>query len=319
VPSGFDGGTGGADGGPTGASLRETGLWSDFEGEVLADGVLAYAPQFPLWSDSASKRRWVYIPGGEVIDSSDMDSWQVPVGSKFWKEFTRDGTRVETRLIERTSTGFQFSTFMWTADGSDAFLLENNFSGVENAVGTDHDIPSEDDCDFCHDRTPHKILGFGAVQLSWDPGDSSLVNMDYLETNSLLSDDLPGSYSVPGDATEIQAFGYLHANCGNCHNDMGEGVLNGQDPFNFWLKVAESNVNQVGATSNVLLDFTANKSVPQYPAATLRIDPGSPMTSQVWARMQQDVRGTNNQMPQLGSEDADSAGIDAVAAWITSL
>jgi hypothetical protein len=299
-------------------SLRDTGLWSDFEGEVLADRVFAYQPQFQLWTDGATKRRWVYIPADEVIDTSDMDSWQVPLGTKLWKEFTRDGTRIETRLIELTEFGWSYSTFMWTEDGSDAFMLESNFSGVDNALGTAHDIPSDDDCDSCHDRTPHKILGFGAVQLSWDPGDENLINMDYLESNALVSDNLQGSYTVPGNDTEQAAFGYLHANCANCHNDSGEGVLDGA--FNLWLKVDQNNANQVGATDTAtLVGISATKTVPEFPAANLRVDPGEPETSQVWARMQQQVRGSVNQMPQLGSEDADTAGIDAVAAWIEGL
>src|SRR5882672_4468441 len=83
------------------AKLSATGLFADLPSESLVEGVVAYRPQFELWSDGASKRRWIYLPPGTRIDSSDMDAWQFPEGTKFWKEFTRDGVRVETRLLHK--------------------------------------------------------------------------------------------------------------------------------------------------------------------------------------------------------------------------
>ena len=85
--------------------LTETGLFADAARESLAPGVMAYAPRFQLWSDGAEKRRWLWLPPGTRIDTSDMDSWVFPVGTKFWKEFTRDGVRVETRLLEKLGPG----------------------------------------------------------------------------------------------------------------------------------------------------------------------------------------------------------------------
>src|SRR5687767_10734632 len=80
-------------------TLADTGLYSDFESEVLAPGVVEYAVSWELWADGATKRRFVLLPEGETIDSSDMDFWTMPVGTRIWKEFSVDGTRVETRLL----------------------------------------------------------------------------------------------------------------------------------------------------------------------------------------------------------------------------
>src|SRR5262245_7866666 len=66
--------------------LSETGLFADIGRETLAPGVVAYAPRFQLWSDGAEKRRWLWLPPGTRIDTSDMDSWVFPVGTKLWKE-----------------------------------------------------------------------------------------------------------------------------------------------------------------------------------------------------------------------------------------
>src|SRR5436853_7062218 len=63
------------------AHLSETGLFANMSTETLSAGVQPYQPQFELWSDGATKRRWVKLPDGARIDSSDQDFWQFPEGT----------------------------------------------------------------------------------------------------------------------------------------------------------------------------------------------------------------------------------------------
>jgi hypothetical protein len=163
--------------------LSETGL--------DAPGVTAYTPRFELWSDGASKRRWLWLPPGAQIDTSDMDSWVFPVGTKLWKEFTRDGVRVETRLIEKRGPGDDWVAlaYLWRADQSDADAAP---FGAIDAAGTPHDVPASNECVACHGGRRSFVLGYSAIQLSSSP--------------------------VPGTETERAALGYLHANCSHCHN-----------------------------------------------------------------------------------------------------
>ena len=84
------------------ASLRETGLYSDWAAKTVDLGNLRYTPQYPLWSDGAVKPRSIQIPAGQFVDASDPDSWEFPVGTKLWKEFRIGGRRVETRYVERS-------------------------------------------------------------------------------------------------------------------------------------------------------------------------------------------------------------------------
>src|SRR5690606_3462582 len=51
-------------------SLSGTGLYADGTHGPLADGVRAYAPQYPLWSDGLTKRRWIALPEGATIDGT---------------------------------------------------------------------------------------------------------------------------------------------------------------------------------------------------------------------------------------------------------
>ena len=96
----------------TGERLSEAGLYRDFTSRTLADGFVEYEPAFPLWADGASKRRFIALPRGTQIDTSDMDHWVFPIGTRVFKEFSIDGRPVETRSIERTADGgYRLRTF----------------------------------------------------------------------------------------------------------------------------------------------------------------------------------------------------------------
>ncbi|MEY4514863.1 MAG: hypothetical protein RLZZ450_6985, partial [Pseudomonadota bacterium] len=84
--------------------LSKTGLFVDMESQELGAGVEAYQPKYALWSDGADKRRWVRLPPGTSIDTSDMDYWKFPPGTKIWKEFAKDGKVLETRYMAKYGT-----------------------------------------------------------------------------------------------------------------------------------------------------------------------------------------------------------------------
>ena len=88
--------------------LSQTGLYANIATGALAPGLQAYQPQFALWSDLATKKRWIKLPPGSKIDTSDMNYWSFPNDTKIFKEFTRDGVRVETRMIWKHGAGDWF-------------------------------------------------------------------------------------------------------------------------------------------------------------------------------------------------------------------
>jgi hypothetical protein len=152
----------------------------------------SFTPRYPLWSDGAAKRRWILLPAGTSIDSSKTDAWDFPPGTKLWKEFAFDGP-IETRLIERLADGsWRFATYIWLADGRDAELAHEaglRMYPVSGAPDGRYAILSRNDCRACHEGPAVPVLGYSAVQLEAPP--------------------LPS------------ALGYLHANCGHCHNATG--------------------------------------------------------------------------------------------------
>jgi mono/diheme cytochrome c family protein len=329
--SGGGGGAGGASagGGGSGAGcldslpaepprtplLSETGLYADIATRAVAPWVQPFAPRFELWSDTADKERWVYVPECALIDSSNMDDWSFPVGTRLWKSFARDGILIETRLVQRTGTGphdWLMVAYVWRDDGTDADQVP---FGLNNAKGTAHDVPDEAGCRQCHGAAekegggrPSRALGFSALQLAHDgPG----LTLDGLVAAGKLSHP-PAAVAVPGDSIAVAALGSLHANCGHCHNASGEGVP--QLDLDLWLPVGASSVETTPSYLTAVGQPTQGFAAPFIGG---RIVAGDPAASAVFFRMGE--RGNNAQMPPLGTEMVDDEGLSAVEAWILSL
>ena len=296
--------------------LSETGLYNDIGSKEINPAVSAFTPRFQLWSDGADKSRWAYIPECEVVDTSDMNDWRFPVGTRFFKEFSVDGKRIETRLIERIGDGprdFAYASYQWNDNETEAHRVDED--GLEDAGGTQHDIPSKSACLRCHGTyargggRPSRALGFSALQLSHE---DSEVTLDTLVSDGRLSDPPTVTIDVPGDPVTVAALGTLHANCGNCHNDTTDGLP--QVDLSLWLDVNLDSVEQ-SATWRTAVGQPNITFNDQHVSA--RIAPGLPDESAVLYRMKQ--RGNNAQMPPLASETPDADGIAAVQAWVESL
>lgn len=99
--------------------LSEMELCEDIASEALAADAVAFKSRFPLWTDGAAERRWLLLPDGLPVDIENVDEWVFPVGAWTFKEFTRDGVRVETRMNLKSPYGWAAAAYVWTADGRD--------------------------------------------------------------------------------------------------------------------------------------------------------------------------------------------------------
>src|SRR4030095_7592719 len=66
--------------------LSQTGLYSDAATLKIDARNRSFSPQYPLWSDGASKRRWVRLPAGSQIDVANLEKGEPPGGTRFWEE-----------------------------------------------------------------------------------------------------------------------------------------------------------------------------------------------------------------------------------------
>lgn len=257
------------------ARLSETGIHD-------AD-VVSYEPRFALWSDGADKQRWIRLPPGEQVDTTDPDDWRFPAGTRLWKQFSRDGVPIETRLLEKLAPAddaWLMVAYVWNEDGTDATIAPE---GVQNARGTTHDVPPAADCRACHDGRRSRVLGYSAIQV-----DAMLV--------------------VPGNDVEQAALGYLHANCSHCHNAArppagGSRCYDPRNDLDFRLLAS-----RLGRVEDTPTYATAVGGV---------VQPGRPDDSGLLTLVAR--RSASMQMPPLATEFVDETAVALLRQWIEQL
>jgi mono/diheme cytochrome c family protein len=262
--------------------------------QELGAGVEAYKPKYALWSDGADKRRWFRLPPGTTIDTADMDYWKFPPGTKIWKEFSKDGKVLETRYMAKYGADgmdWVYVAYQWNPDGSDAVAAPN---GAENVAGTTHDIPSDLTCLKCHEGLDDGALGIGALQLSHD-GDG--LRLTTLIERGLLSAPPAGPLVLPGDEATQEALGYLHANCGTCHNPRGGEAFS-------------KNAAIVYLQSTKQLDTIEQTTT--YQEMVTRTNGNLSLLLKGVERM---MSRPEKQMPPVASEFVDDQGVALVDAW----
>ena len=289
-------------------TLAATGLFD----AALRERIVEFTPQYPLWSDGATKRRWIYLPAGSFIDAANADAWEFPRGTRLWKEFAH-GTAIETRYIERGADGhWRFGSYVWNADRSEAVLAPA--AGIREIAAPRapqgrYTIPAENDCRACHEGAPVPVLGFSALQISGDLrklADRGLIR-------NLPAEWLAHPPRIAGtDARERAALGYLHGNCGHCHNDDGP------------LAVLEMNLSQrasqgfaPGAVTRSILAVPSQVSAAGAPRGTARLAPGHFSGSAIAVRMRS--RDPLQQMPPLGTSQMDAGALALLADWVDGL
>lgn len=307
--------------------LSETGLYADGASGPVASNVQPYAPQYPLWSDGLTKRRWLALPEGAVIDAADAYAWDFPIGTKLWKEFALGDRRVETRFFWRASAaGWISVSYVWNAAGTDADLApaEGVRKVVEVAPGRWHDVPSRSDCAACHGPAEaSRVLGINALQLSADrdavalhaePQQPGMATIAGLAAAGHFGPEPPAWTAAPvriaAQHPETRAvLGYLSANCGMCHD--GSAAIAGFDAS----LTTRDVVTDPDGTVARLVGTPTRWQAPGLPEGTsVLVSPGNSAASALYLRMRS--RSPSSQMAPLGSVVRDAEAVAAVAHWI---
>ena len=306
--------------------LSQTGLYQPGSTTLVRTGVMAFSPQYPLWSDGTRKRRWIALPPGTAVDATHVDAWEFPVGTRLWKEFGY-GRRIETRMIERAADGsWRFAAYVWNADGTDAVLAPEDGAVVRlaDAPNGRYAVPGRNDCTACHEGAAVPVLGFTALQLSSDrdplaphadrPG-AGQPHLGTLVARGLLRGLPAGLLTTPprieaSSPTARAALGYLHGNCGHCHN--AAGALTGLELV--LAQQAERGARSTERTVESLLGHSS-RFRPQGTEATQRIAAGHG-SSVLTLRMKTD--NPLARMPPLGVQVADTEGIALIERWISN-
>ncbi len=293
---------------PFSTKLSLTSLYEDFSKKKFAPDAVEFAPVYTLWADGSTKRRFIQLPPGTKIDTADMDNWVFPVGTKFWKEFTYDGKKVETRLIERTDVGsYRLGSYVWNDAQTEADYTEG---GATNAAGTDWTVPTIAGCTACHAGTVSHINSFQAIQLSKT---TDAINLGTISDMGWLTKPPPKGklFTLPGTAADRAGLGYLHANCGHCHTPLGSAW----STVNQVLRLTVDGIDTVEHTNTYKTAVWVPTS--SYKGKAFRIVPGVSADSAVYVRPTH--RGDPDQMPPIGTKIVHPDGIAAIKAFVDGM
>jgi hypothetical protein len=337
----FDAGPDADDAGPIPEDLACTGLYTCWDPKIVAVENRPYVPGVALWSDGAEKQRWLHLPPGSKIETSDAgtaaEEWTLPIGTKVWKEFRIAGKRVETRLVWKrepeTSAMIQrgpnvaFGVFRWNAEESTARRLD---VGETNVMGT-YEIPGTEMCVRCHQG---RIDGFLSIEsISMALPTASGVTLATLRQEDRFTPPMAEFAPAWGSEAEL-ALGWLHANCGFCHNPTtGQAAFTGLHmrlhPGNFGRSAGDAGQPALGVrgTDTFLTAVDQPITQPKYTgdprfAGFLRIARKQPSTSLVhWLDTNRATDGGIDpaQMPPILSRKVDDQGQMLVGAFILGL
>ncbi|MEP7125248.1 MAG: hypothetical protein ABJE95_30235 [Byssovorax sp.] len=299
-----------------------TGLYENHDAQQHAKDAVPYTPGLTFWSDGAEKHRYLYLPPSTKIDTSSMDAWKFPVGTKAWKEFVVDGALVETRFLwKRDATNWVEAAYIWDAAVKSAVLTDRE---TPTLLANGYEIPSLKSCRKCHAGGADQLLGLEAIALALPTAEGVTLG-GLAKSGSLSAPPSTTTIALPEDATgkAAAALGYLHVNCGMaCHSTRG---LSGFTQLHTRLRAEEFWPSMGGVVSTVATTDTYTTGLNQdvilatYAQAfpdTKLITPGSHDKSLAWRTAH--LRG-EHQMPPIVSHKIDDAGSQKLADWIDAL
>jgi uncharacterized repeat protein (TIGR03806 family) len=301
---------------PTGPAdqLSQTGCFDSNNPSVPAPGLIPYDLQVALWSDAATKQRWMAIPDGRTIDVAADGDFLFPEGTVLVKEFSIDGQRIETRLLMKDENEV-WNGYSYEWIGNDAFLLP---AGKQKTLtnGQTWQFPSRGECNRCHTDLANISLGPEIGQLNGhmtypetNLTSNQLATLDSIGmfTNGLpdTPDQLPALAGLDDThhATARRARGYLHSNCSGCHR--GEGPTQSNMDLRFSTNRTDMNVCNASPSFG---DLGIN--------GAMILTPGDPARSILVQR----PSSTNplERMPPLGTTIVHAGAIGALSNWISS-
>ena len=302
--------------------LACTGLYSDWATKTIAADAVAYTPGLVFWSDGAVKSRWLHLPAGATIDTTDIDNWVFPVGTKVWKQFALAGRIVETRLIWKTSaSGWTYLDYLWTADGTAARRFDD---GETNVNGTTYEVPSTSVCAQCHAGRADVVLGIDLLGTGVSAA-QGVTLAGLVDAGRLSKPPAQTTIVVPEDSTHkaAAALGWLHVNCGSsCHNLAGRATATG-----LYMKLLAAQIAALDAGPGAVATLDTYTTAVNVMGKVLpggntynRIAPGDAAHSLLpLMALSRDADGGFLPMPPLVSHIPDTTGEAPLSAWINAL
>lgn len=298
------------------------------------DGVLPYDLNTALFSDYATKHRFVWLPPGTTATYKERDSFTFPIGAVIIKTFAYPfdyrnpalGERlIETRLLVRRATGWDPITYRWNDEqtvaqrrviGASVPVTWIQADGEERSIM--YKVPNTNQCKECHEEHNKTVgpLGPKARNLNknypYPDGEANQLTrwteVGYLQ-GAPSPDAAPRSpaFDDPEDGSvEARARAYLDVNCGHCHNPTGLARTSG-----LYLNIEEMNPARYGVCKPPVAAGQGSGD------RKVDIFPGAPEESITTYRMESTAPGVA--MPELGRQTMHEEALAVVNAWIEEI
>ncbi len=314
---------------------KKLSAWRLFTGKANElhpnQGVVPYDLNTPLFSDYATKYRFVWMPAGTSAVYNATDAFEFPVGTVFSKTFAYPDSQhggkqrlIETRLLVHGRNGWTALPYVWNESQTEAELDVAADPTVVHwthpsgqAYTIDYVIPNQNQCKECHEKSKTTIpIGPKARNLNKDfnYADGRANQLDYWTRIGYLKG-APAAAQAPravvwDDASsgslDARARTYLDVNCAHCHNPGGTANTSG-----LYLNAGQADLMRLGVCK---VPVSAGHG-----AGDLLFDivDGKPEESILIRRMDSDLPKV--MMPELGRTVIHREGVELIREWIRSL
>jgi len=293
---------------PFAQKLSDTGCMESNNPVQAIQSAIPYSVNSPLWTDGATKQRWIAIPNNTQIKIRKDGRWIFPTGSVLIKNFYLDNQSIETRLlVHHTNGNWAGYSYEWNDEGTQAFLLDD--VKLKDIKGQTWVYPSPAQCLECHNEPSHFALGTQTIQMnrlhSYTQQASqmgTLFHTGVLEHNKLaMQQPVMPEPSDSSVSIEQRARAYLHANCAHCHRPEN----NPATPHNYLFNASLADLCrevEYYDSSNVAKKYLLVAGYPEYSLIYLRMN-----------------RRDELSMPPLGTTVLDLEGLALIEQWIRSM
>lgn len=295
-------------------------------------GVLPFQPASQLFTDYASKSRFIWMP--EDVSAqyvSDEKIFNFPSGTVLIKNFYYDHALpsnskkiIETRLIIKKNSDWIFANYVWNNEQTEAFFdLDGSFVEVDflhngEPQNVFYRVPSESECLTCH-KTGDAAIPIGPkpqnlnFQLNYEDGYQ--YQLDKWEDFGYLSLGTPTNINSTVDFNDTskplnERFrSYVDINCAHCHSATGHCNY-----LPILLSFSETdNPDNLGICVVPNIDISGFLGIP----VTHIVKPGDPVSSNMYQRIKSVEE--NIRMPMMGRTLVHEEAVSLTEQWINSL
>jgi parallel beta-helix repeat protein len=311
-------------------------------------GGLPYDLNTQLFTDYASKYRYVFMPEGTAAQYTADESFEFPVGTVLVKTFALPANTdnrglaneelIETRLLIRRDFGWTTLPYVWNAEKSDAVLsvagavVPGTVTHEGQTMDFPYVVPKRTDCKQCHQFKEEGMDN--AVIFPIGPKARNL-NKDYPYAEGAMNQlakwqELGILEGVPADPAAIDKVPPFNGDTSGLAALSDEELM---DLAKGYLDVncahchrQEGNASNTGMAVEFPRPYEGNeashgtcKQPVAYGGGNLGYDvvPGNPDESITHFRMNSNEPG--DRMPELGRSLIDAEGVELINQWITRL